>query len=378
MKWRVDARDKTRAFKTRAEAERLRARLQMAVIDGEGFDLATGLPMSWVDREATWWSWSQQWLAIKWSQWAGHTRRSAVESLVALTPVMKRPGAPPASTDVIDWLRVHGSRPGSAGWEPPPDWLGRWSVPLLDVDPALLESVRTRATTKLDGSPVSTEVARRRKTHLNSILRAAVRRGLLELNPMDRTEWKPPARTIAVEISTVPSYSDVLAISDYVAALRTDGARYAALFATVGIAGMRPSEAIGVQAADLDMPAKGWGLAVLRGAVTSPGTRYTRTGQVVEGKELKQRSVETVREVRVAPELMDRLRRHRRRFPPVDGSIFSNGGGRAPTTTNYGPVWGRARAVLWPPGHHLAGTTVYDLRHSGATVMLRAGVPPPR
>ncbi|MGH9185039.1 MAG: hypothetical protein ACRD0U_04360 [Acidimicrobiales bacterium] len=101
---------------------------------------------------------------------------------------------------------------------------------------------------------------------------------------MDRTEWKPPARTIAVDISTAPSYSDVLAISYYVAALRTDGARHAARFATVGIAGMRPSEAIGLQAADLDMPAKGWGLAVLRGAVTSPGTRYTRTGQVVEGK----------------------------------------------------------------------------------------------
>ncbi|MGH2456376.1 MAG: hypothetical protein ACRDHD_08980 [Candidatus Limnocylindria bacterium] len=56
--------------------------------------------------------------------------------------------------------------------------------------------------------------------------------------------------------------------------------------------------------------------------------------------------------------------------------MFSNGAGRAPTTTNYGPVWTRARHKLWPERHRLAKTTVYDLRHSAATMMLRANVPP--
>ena len=45
------------------------------------------------------------------------------------------------------------------------------------------------------------------------------------------------------------------------------------------------------------------------------------------------------------------------------------------TATGYGPVWGRARARLWPPGHALSKVRVYDLRHSAATMMLRAGVP---
>ncbi len=46
------------------------------------------------------------------------------------------------------------------------------------------------------------------------------------------------------------------------------------------------------------------------------------------------------------------------------------------TSTNYGPIWQRARGQLWPDGHPLASATVYELRHAAATMMLRASVPP--
>jgi hypothetical protein len=82
-----------------------------------------------------------------------------------------------------------------------------------------------------------------------------------------------------------------------VAGLKTDGARYAALFASVGIARMRPSEAIGLQPTDFEFPSDGWGLAVLRGASTSAGTRFTSNGTVVEDKGLKQRPPDATRDV---------------------------------------------------------------------------------
>lgn len=116
----------------------------------------------------------------------------------------------------------------------------RWSVPLSQVDTAQLEQVLTSATTKLDGFPMSREVARRRRTTLNAVLRAACRRQFIDHNPLDKSEWKLPTRNIAVDISTAPSYGDAIEIVDHVADLKTDGARYAALFASVGIAGMRP------------------------------------------------------------------------------------------------------------------------------------------
>ena len=48
--------------------------------------------------------------------------------------------------------------------------------------------------------------------------------------------------------------------------------------------------------------------------------------------------------------------------------MFSNASDRPATTTNYGPVWVRVRAELWPTGHPLAEVTVYDLRHAAATL----------
>ena len=376
VKWRVDGRDRTRALKTRAEADRLRTQLQQAVMDGAEFDLATGLPRAWVQPHVTWWSWSREWLALKWPQWSGHSRRSAVEALVAVTPSLVVPGAPSPPPNLAAWLREVGFDPSGRATGPGAAWLERWSVRLDQLDPSLLESALTTATTKRDGTMVSPDVARRRRNSTNAVLRAAVRRGLVERNPMDRVEWRVPQRNLAVDISTVPSFPDVCAIVELVAALRRGGARYAALFACVGMAGLRPSEAAAISVADLHLPTSGWGLVRLRGAVTSPGTRYTADGNVREAKALKHRAAGAIREVPLPPDLVERLCRHLNAWPSVDGRLFANNEGLPPASDNYGPVWVRARQQLWPAGHPLAKSTVYDLRHSAATTMLRAGVMP--
>ena len=302
VKWRIDGRDRTRSLKTRAQADRLRSQLIVAVDQGEEFDTETGLPISWVQVPTTWWGWSQEWVGLKWQQWSGHSRRSAVESLTALTPHVVRHGAPQPPPELAVWLRTTGLRPDG----PDHPWLERWSAPLVDIDPALLERALARATAKQDGSPASAEVARRRRNTLGAVLRSAVRRGVIEHNPLDRVEWRQPERNLAVDVATVPSFADVVAIVDHVAALRTDGARYASLYACVGMAGLRPSEAIGLRMVDLDLPISGWGLARLRGATTSPGRRYTTGGGVSEDKALKQRPPHATREVPL-PEMLSRF-----------------------------------------------------------------------
>lgn len=378
VKWRVDGRDRTRSFKTRVEADRFRSGLLSAVQDGQRFDTASGEPTSWLEHSGapTWWSWSQDWLALKWPQWSGHSRRSAVETLTLLTPLLVRAGAPKPPDGLADWLRQTGYRPGTGPAGAPVAWLERWSIPLQEIQPPLIETVLATACSKVDGGATVPAVARRRRGTFGAVLRAAVRRGMLTTSPMERVEWRAPVGTAAIDVATVPAPSDILAIVDHVAALPSSGARYAALFAAVGIAGMRPSEAIGMHLDDLELPARGWGLAALHGAVTSPGTRYTGDGVVTEAKGLKHRATDATREVPLSPELVRRLRDHLGRFEALDGRVFSNAGGRPPTATNYGPVWLRARAQVWPPGHPLASATVYDLRHAAATMMLRAGVPP--
>lgn len=378
VKWRVDGRDRTRSFKTRVEADRFRSGLLSAVQDGQRFDSATGEPVSWLEHSGapTWWGWSQDWLTLKWPQWSGHTRRSAVETLTLLTPLLVRDGAPKPPAGLADWLRTVGYRPGTSPLGPPAAWLERWSIALHEIEPPLIEAVLASVCSKADGGATVPSVARRRRGTFGAVLRAAVRRGLLATNPMDRVEWRAPIGAQAIDVATVPAPGDVLAVVDHVAALPSSGARYAAVFAAVGIAGMRPSEAIGLRVQDLDLPTRGWGMGSLRGAVTSPGTRYTGDGIVTETKGLKHRATDATREVPLSPELVRVLRAHLGRFEAVDGRVFSNAGGRPLTATNYGPVWLRARARLWPNGHPLAAATVYDLRHAAATMMLRAAVPP--
>ena len=86
LKWRIDGRDFSRSFKSKAEGDRLRSQLLVSINEGSRFDPANGLPVEWIRSDATWWTWSREWLELKWPRWAGTTRGTAVETLVALTP----------------------------------------------------------------------------------------------------------------------------------------------------------------------------------------------------------------------------------------------------------------------------------------------------
>lgn len=248
--------------------------------------------------------------------------------------------------------------------------------PLDEITPGLLERALSLGTIRIDGLSMSAAGIKRRRTQLNAVLRAAVRRGLIVSNPMERVEWKAPERSLEVDVATVPSPADVASVVELAWSVPTSGAKYAALFACVGYAGIRPSEAIGLRLVDLDLPEDGWGLARLHGAVTAPGGRFTDSGSTVERKALKHRPDGAGREVPLPPPLVQSLHRHLQRFPPVEGRVFSSDTGHPLRTSSYTKVWGRSRATLWPEGHPLSSCRVYDLRHGAATMMLRAGVMP--
>jgi hypothetical protein len=150
-------RDRTRAFKTRAEAERFRAALLLAVRDGLEFDRASALPVAWLvpDEGPTWWAWAREWLALRWPHWSGNSRRSAVENLAIFTELLLRRDAPEAPATLRAWLRSDGLPPGRSPDGELGTWIARWTVPLSAMDPALLEDALRRATTNLDGSPAA-------------------------------------------------------------------------------------------------------------------------------------------------------------------------------------------------------------------------------
>lgn len=375
VRWRVDGRDFKRRRKIKAEAERYRAQLLSAISDGTPFDRATGEPVSWQGSDLTWWEWSREWLTLKWPSWAGTSRKSAVEALIAFTPHLVRDRAPAPPAELRGWLWEIGYDPSEPATGPMADWLARWSFPLDEIGAGVLERALVAGTTKANGEPVAPTVAKRRRDLLNAALKSAVRRDLLVSNPMNRVEWTVQRTTAAVDITTLPTIADVENLVLAVADLQSQGARYAAFFACIGYAGMRPSEVAALQSSDVDLPAEGWGRATLREAEPSPGRRYTGTGSTRQRKPLKHRPDGAIRSVPLPPPLVAHLRDHLDRWPSSDGRVFVNAGGRSVTAENYGKVWNRVKPTVWCSDHPAALAVPYDLRHSAATVMIRAGVP---
>ena len=380
VKWAVDGRHKTRSFKTKEQADRLRSHLQQAVRAGEVFDVDSGEPVGWEQSAATWWSWSSEWLGLKWPQWAGTSRRSAVESLVAVTPHLVRRGAPAPPTDLTRWLWHVGFVPSTVGGDRlsrEVAWLERWSIALREISPEMLETAMTAATTRRDGHPMAASVSRRRFNTVKAVLSAGLRRGLIERSPVDRMVWSLPRNSDTVNVVTLPSISDVAEIVEELANAKMDFAQYAAFFATIGFAGLRPSEAARLRPVDLGLPSAGWGEALVVGALTSPGARFSVGGEALEEKGLKHRAESETRRVPLPPPLVSRLAWHIDRWSRQDEDlVFLNRRGNGLAPGNWSRPWRQLRAERWPAGHPLADTVPYDLRHTAATMMLRAGVMP--
>jgi integrase len=56
--------------------------------------------------------------------------------------------------------------------------------------------------------------------------------------------------------------------------------------------------------------------------------------------------------------------------------VFTASTGNPLSGTSYSQAWKRARTNQWPDDLTFAKVTLYDLRHSAATLMLRSGVVP--
>lgn len=93
-RWSIDGRQKSRSFRTKAEADRFRVELLKAAEGGDRFDPDTGEPSSWVQPLADLGvhQWVRRWLAEEWPEWQPRTRASASEALARFTALAVKPG----------------------------------------------------------------------------------------------------------------------------------------------------------------------------------------------------------------------------------------------------------------------------------------------
>ncbi len=297
-RWRIDGRDRTRSFKTKAEAERLavspdrcpsrgpavrsghRLPDRVAPVRGDLVDLVVGVAGAQVATVG----WQHPTIRRR-----SPGRRYCFDGDASSSSIHLMASSNGCSTSAI--ARTSPTRLGLAeSW--PGSNAGRSR--LAELTPRSWRSRSLVATTRAgrpadgrDDNPPSTQLSSSRF----STLRSAVVH--LDVNPMTKMEWRMPKRSVEIDISVVPSVADIMDVYNHIAGLESPGRRYAAFFATIGLSGMRPSEVAGLYVSDLTLPDDGWGLARLRGALTTPGTRYSGSDGVTESKGLKHRAPPT-------------------------------------------------------------------------------------
>lgn len=423
VRWSVSGREKSKTFGGRALADNFRSDLMQAANRGEGFDLDSGLPESMEQAKdaVTWLAFTESYVSMKWPGAAAMSRRSIVEALSIVTPVLSRdiPGRP-APEALRSALAVHVLPPAGRDTDPPSEvrpviaWLRKASLPLTDlVDPVVVRAGLDALSRKLDGTAAAATTTRRRRSVFYNVLQYAVDLEALDFNPIDKI--RVPARrkkvSTIVDRRVVANPRQVL---ELLTAVSYTGKRgkvgrgepLVAFFACLALAALRPGEALGLRERDCLLPATcqdcgadltsnraasptcdhvnvefRWGRLTLEKNRPQAGKRWTDSGLVHDDRGLKHRADDETRPVPIPPPLVGYLFRHLVRFGvAADGRLFRSKRGNPVAGSTYTRVWEEARTLALTPPQADSPLAVrpYDLRHAAVSLWLNTGVPAPK
>jgi integrase len=402
VRWLVGRKERSRSFATAALAQSYRSELRTRLNRGEPFDVETGLPTSMLPGHGsiTWWEWALIYVDLKWPHLAPRSRLSLAEAMttvtVALTAKGKgRPRPERLRRLMMQWAFVVPRRTVGG---PPKElqsalaWIEGNTLRLAELeDPAVVRAVLDALAVKLDGTrAAATTIARKRAVFHNALELAAEQRRI-EANPLPRVRWRAPKQAEAIDPACVVNPDQARALLAAVGNLagpdETDPKKLSfaarakpliAFFGCLYYAGLRPSEAVALEVAHLDLPEKDdeWGW--LRLSANDPETTSAWTdGGKREARQLKHRARGTVRPVPCSPPLVALLRaRLAEMGEGATGRLFRSAGGGPLRENFYTEVWQAARKKALTPAEaaSLLARRPYDLRHSCVSTWLAAGV----
>ncbi|MGH3326328.1 MAG: tyrosine-type recombinase/integrase [Streptomycetales bacterium] len=395
VRWTVGFRTSecSRSFEYRAMADSWRSQLIQAARRGEAFDEETGLPESILREQQSvrFFDLACRFVDLKWPHAAAKTRTAMADALATVTPVLVTTDR--GKPDVAALRRVlygwgfHKTRRETATLDGEDaaalDWLRRHSLKVTVLDEKERRSPLIRAALdtialQMSGKPAAATTIARKRAVFYGVLNYAVELDILPANPIDKVSWKAPRVAEEVDRRVVASSKQAHALLE---AVDADRPELTAFFGCLYYATMRPGEAVALREVNCaQLPDEGWGLLMLSDSAPRVGSTWTDTGTSHDRRKLKHRAKKATRPVPIPPQLVRLIRDHLHSFGTAsDGRLFRGHRGGHLSESVYGPVWQAAREKALTPDQvasPLAGRP-YDLRHSGVTLALNAGVPAP-
>lgn len=361
----IDGRQRSKSFRTRAEAERYRVLLLQAVHAGQRFDGATGEPESWHEalRDTLMHDWARRWLAEQWQEWQPRTRASASEALARLLLLTVRDKATPPN-GLRRYLQGALSPDSERNRDPHLEgWLAMNCLSLAEIDRERVAEVDRQLGLKLDGSPLAATTANRIRIVSRACVQAAVAIGAITDDPwpprsQQRARRKVARRRRGVDVRNLPGPETMAQAIDAITTHQPGSRTYRVMTAVAYYAGLRPSEVVMLRVRALVIPTDGWG----RINVTEADISFDEPGEPKTGP----------RTVPIPPVLVVILRQwiEENRLNSAGDLLFRTRGDKRPSASNWGRAWHRALASVGQEP-----LRVYDCRHAAATTWLRAGVP---
>ncbi|MEU4686472.1 tyrosine-type recombinase/integrase [Streptomyces xinghaiensis] len=397
VRWAVDGSPFHEVHKTKALADRFRAKLLRAADKGEPFDTVTGLPDSLRSGQAglSFLELALKYLDHRWADASAKQRDSMTDSLATAVPALvKAVRGRPAPGTLRKALRSYLLAPPRRERERPDDiaaavaWIEKASLPVAELlETSQVHALVDAVSRKLDGKPAASQTYRRRRAVVFNCLGYAVELGILPSHPLSKVRRKRqsghrPVQEVDRRVVVNPRQArELLAAVTYVGGWdRASGRRLRAFYGCLYYAAMRPGEALGLRGSDCTLPGKGWGRIELAETRPTAGKAWTDSGEAHDRRGLKQRAAGEVRLVPIPPPLVRLLREHLDEFGTAeDGRLFASERGNVVAASSYSRVWKQARELALLPGQRTSvlAARPYDLRHAGVSQWLNSGVPAP-
>jgi integrase len=393
IRWTVAGEEFHQTYGTKALAESRLAELRTSARKGEAFDVKTGLPVTELENELeqgdrAWYEHASIYVEKRWSKIGGGQRRSIADAIATATPALLTADHDQPEPDLLRRAMYAWAcnPPRRRSGIVPQDvagaltWLADNTVQVSALtDQDLLESALDRLAVRLDGKPAAANTIGRRRSVLSSVLGLAVDDGLLDANPLDRSNWSTPDAVRTVDPDVVINHDQARALLAAVAAQGRMGRHLKAFYGCMYYAALRPSEAVPLLKSALRLPAAGWGEFRLRESAPLSGARWSDNGQSRDRRQLKHRAKGDVRVVPVPPPLTVLLSDHLDEFGTApDGRLFRATRGGLLGDKMYGDIWRAARQAALTPQEAASelARRPYDLRHAAVSTWLNAGVDP--
>ncbi|MGV9508877.1 tyrosine-type recombinase/integrase [Streptomyces tendae] len=395
VRWSVDGQPFHESHRTKALADRFRAKLLRAADKGEAFDTVTGLPdslrggkvaLSFVDLAV-------KYVDARWAEASAKQRDSMTDALSTVLAVpVKAVRGRPAPAVLRRAARSYLLPPPCRERERPKEitaaltWLSKASLPVAELsEGSRAQDLVDALTRRLDGKPAATQTYRRRRAVVFNMLQYAVELGALNANPLSQVRRKRGKRAVQEvdrRVVVNPRQArELLTALTYVGGYdRASGRRLRAFFGCLYYAAMRPGEALGLRRSDCTLPEEGWGRIELAETRPTAGKAWTDSGEAHDRRGLKQREAGEVRTVPIPPPLVRLLLDHVKEFGTAeDGRLFSSERGNVIAASSYSRVWKQARELALLPHQvdSVMAARPYDLRHAGVSQWLNSGVPAP-